>query len=415
MLPPPLMDEDVDVAIIGSGPAGIAAALALRARGVGRVLVLEREAEPGGVPRHCAHPPYGLREFGRIMTGPAYARRLVERARAAGVEIRTLTTVVRLLPGGGLDLATPDGRQQLQARRVIIATGVRETPRSARLIGGDRPLGVINTGALQANIHLHGMAPFQRPLVVGTELVSLSAIATCRAHGIRPVAVIEENARPTARWPLSLFPRLAGIPLHLNTTLASIHGTIRVDSVSIAGPGGGILREIACDGVLLTGRFLPEAALIRVSHLALDKGSQGPAIDQFGRCSDPSYFAAGNVLRAVETAGWSFREGRRIGAAVADDLAGRLPAPVREAAILCGAGVKLVVPQRFATPAAPGGTDHLELRVTTAVRGRLRVIAEDRVVFEKTLTALPERRILIPLRHLSAHAAARHFVVEVKA
>ena len=408
------MDEDVDVAIIGSGPAGIAAALALRARGVGRVVILEREREPGGVPRHCAHPPYGLREFGRIMTGPAYARRLVGLARAAGVEIRTLNTVVHLLPGGRLELTTPDGRQGLRARRVVIATGARETPRSARLIGGDRPLGVINTGALQNAIHLHGMLPFRRPVVVGTELVSLSAIATCRAHGIRPVAVIDANSRPTARWPLSLFPRLAGIPLYLGRAVTAIHGTTQVESVSVAGLRADSLREIACDGVLLTGLFLPEAALVRASHLVLDKASQGPAIDQFGRCSDPSYFAAGNILRAVETAGWSFREGRRIGGAVADDLAGQFPAAERQAEIVCGVGVKLVVPQRFVTPRGPAGTDHLEVRVTAAVRGKLRLLADDCVVFERNLSARPERRILIPLRHLSAWAGAARFVVEVR-
>ncbi|MBF3016264.1 FAD-dependent oxidoreductase, partial [Pseudomonas aeruginosa] len=70
--------EQVDVAIVGSGPAGLAAAIELRRQGVARVCVLERDGEAGGIPRHCAHPPFGLREHGRLLTGPAYAQRNVE-------------------------------------------------------------------------------------------------------------------------------------------------------------------------------------------------------------------------------------------------------------------------------------------------------------------------------------------------
>ncbi len=399
---------DIDVAIIGSGPAGISAALELRRLGVRKIVILEREREAGGVPRHCAHPPYGFWEFGRIMTGPAYARRLVRLAAQAGVEIRTLNTVLDLLPGGVLDVATPQGRVQLQPRRVMITTGARETPRSARLISGERPAGVINTGALQAYIHLHGMLPFRRPVIVGTELVSLSAVYDCRAHGVRPVAVIEQNSRATARWPLNLFPKLLGIPTLYHSEVVAIAGMPRVTSVLVRGAGAD--QKIACDGVLLTGKFLPEASLVRGSDLVLDPAAQGPAIDQFGRCSDPVYFAAGNVLRPVETAGWCFREGRRIARYVADDLAGRLAGPQGAAEIVCGDHVKFVVPQRLVPG---GGAKHLEIRVRAAVQGRLRVLAGTNIIFEKNISALPERRILVPLRVLAEHGGDR-FKVEIK-
>jgi thioredoxin reductase len=407
------MPETVDIAIIGSGPAGLSAAIALRQGGIHQVVVLERESEAGGVPRHCAHPPYGLREFGRIMTGPAYARRLVEQARAAGVQIRCLQSVTRLLPDGLLEIAIPDGRQQIQARRVLVATGVRETPRSARLLSGDRPLGVLNTGALQAYINLHRLIPFHHPVILGTELVSLSAIATCRTHGIWPAAVIEANNRPTARFPLTLLPRLLGIPLLLGREIQAIHGTARVEAVTVRRAGDGVVRDIVCDGVLLTGQFLPEASLIRASHLALDPASQGPAIDQFGRCSDPAYFAAGNILRAVETAGWSFREGRRIALCLLADLAGRLPAPAPRLEVEAGTGVKLVVPQRLAAPDDRLGKQGLELRAAHAVSGRLRLRHGDRTLFERPISALPERRILIPLTALRIAGETGTIIAEI--
>ncbi|MBF3290031.1 pyridine nucleotide-disulfide oxidoreductase, partial [Pseudomonas aeruginosa] len=142
--------------------------------------------------------------------------------------------------------------------------GARETPRSARLLGGDRPLGVINTGALQAYLYLQGLKPFERPLIVGTELVSLSAVMSCRRAGIRPVAMLERNARATARWPLSLFPRLCGVPMHFSSELLEIEGRGRVEAARVR-LGDGRVERIACDGILLSGRFVPESSLVRLS------------------------------------------------------------------------------------------------------------------------------------------------------
>ncbi|HCG0851433.1 TPA: FAD-binding protein, partial [Pseudomonas aeruginosa] len=107
--------EQVDVAIVGSGPAGLAAAIELRRQGVARVCVLERDGEAGGIPRHCAHPPFGLREHGRLLTGPAYALRNVEQAERAGVDIRLRHSVVALAAAGLLQLATPEGPRSLRA------------------------------------------------------------------------------------------------------------------------------------------------------------------------------------------------------------------------------------------------------------------------------------------------------------
>jgi NADPH-dependent 2,4-dienoyl-CoA reductase/sulfur reductase-like enzyme len=384
---------DADVVVVGSGPAGLGAALALEARGIARVVVLEREAEAGGVPRHCGHPPYGLREFGRIMAGPEYARRLVARARDAGVEIRTRTTVTRLNPDGELELATAAGARRLAARRVILATGVRETPRPPRLVGGDRPpAGVMNTGTLQAYVHLQGLVPFRRPLIVGTELVALSALLTCRRAGIRPVAMVEANARVTTRAPFGLLPPLAGVPLRLATELAEIRGRARVEAVVLTDRDG--RREtVACDGVLFTGGFVPAAELIRTSHLALDHGTGGPVIDQFGRCSDPAYVATGNLLRPVENAGWCHREGRRVGGWVADDLAGRLP-PAADAVPVGVAGpLRFALPQRI-VPGADGGLA-FQLRVAAPVAGDLQLAAGETVLRRARIRALPERRVTL--------------------
>ncbi|MCO7610188.1 NAD(P)/FAD-dependent oxidoreductase [Pseudomonas chlororaphis] len=388
-----------EVAIIGSGPAGLAAAIELRRQGIGPVLVIERESEAGGIPRHCAHPPFGMGEYQRILSGPAYARRNVQAALKAGVVLLLRHTVLSLEPDGLLRLASPDGPRLVQARKVLIATGARETPRSARLLSGDRPVGVINTGALQNFLYVRHLKPFERPLIIGTELVSLSAVLSCRRAGIRPVAVLEANQRATARWPLTLFPRLLGIPMHLGAQLLEIHGTGRVESAKVRLADGQV-RDIPCDGVLLTGQFTPESSLVRQSHLQLDSGSGGPKIDQYGRCSDPAFFAAGNLLRPIETAGWSYREGRRIGSLMAQALCGQLPAPQDALTLKYAAPIKLGVPAQLVRSELPG-LRHIQLRVGQAVSGTLRVRAHGKDLWSRPVSALPERRLLIPLKELT--------------
>lgn len=386
------------IAIVGGGPAGLGAALELRKRGVDNVVVIEREGEAGGIPRHCGHPVFGWREFGRVLSGPAYARRLRAAALGAGIEIRTRNSVISLRQGGQIEVASPDGLDRLSAERVILATGLREAPRSARLIGGDRPWGVVTTGALQSFIYLERLRPFQRPVIVGTELVSFSAILTALEAGMRPVAMIEENGHTTARWPSAWMPRFFGLPLRFNTRLIDIRGGERVEAVTVE--TGGKIETIACDGVIFTGRFLPAAELVRSSHLRWDSGSGGPVIDQFGRCSDPSYFAAGNLLRAVETAGWCQREGRRIGGFVADDLQGRLQRSPRRIEFERGHAIKLLVPQ-FIEVGMTDPSAMLQLRVDRVVSGRLTIEAGGQMLWQRPLKTRPERRILVPLRDLS--------------
>jgi thioredoxin reductase len=391
------LPAEVAVAVVGGGPAGLAAATRLKQRGVDTVAVLDREPAAGGIPRHCGHYPFGMREFHRVLRGPDYARRLVERAEAAGVAIHSATTVIGLAPGPRLLLSTADGQAALSARRVLLATGVRESSRAARMIGGQRPLGVISTGALQSLVYLAGKRPFRRPVILGSELVSFSAILTCRHAGIRPVAMVEEGLRVTARRPAEALPRLLGIPLHLGTQLVSIHGGPRVEGVTLRLPDGRE-QEIETDGVIVSGAFTPEATLARLSHLTLDPCSGGPLVDQFGRCSDGDFFAAGNLLRPVETAGWSWREGVAAGDALADSLTGRLPGAERLLRVAVDSpAIKFALPQRIALPIGAGGMDHLQLRLNRAARGRLTVSDTGGVIWEKPITGLPERRILIPL------------------
>src|SRR5581483_4695312 len=173
--------ETADVAVVGAGPAGLAAAVQLRRAGAGRVVVLDREAEPGGIPRHAKHQGFGIRDLHRVMSGPRYAARIAEAAIDAGAELRTEAQVTGWA-GGALEVTAPRGRSRLDARAVVLATGCRERPRPARLVPGSRPQGVMTTSMLQQLVYLRGESPGRRAVVVGAEHVSFSALLTL-SHG----------------------------------------------------------------------------------------------------------------------------------------------------------------------------------------------------------------------------------------
>lgn len=391
---------DCDVAIIGAGPAGLAAAAELRACGAGRVIVLDRAQVPGGGARHCSLPAYGLREFYRPLRGPAYAARLAQAAWDAGALIHPGTTVTALQGGPRLTVSTPAGAREIVARRVLICTGARESGWAERQIAGSAPAGVLTTAELKRRLHHGGPLPFQRPLLLGTEGVALSALLACRAADIDPVAMVEPGSRIIAPWPAGLLPRILGIPVVLNTDLVAVQGENGLREMVLRGPDGAE-RRLQADGVILTGRFVPETELLR-GHLELDPRTGGPEVDQFGRCSDPGYFAAGNLLRPVETAAWCWQEGRRTARAIAASLRGALPPRVGGLRLEAeGPALRYVLPQRLVIRGCgAGAADVLQLRVTRPVVGRLVVTRGGEEIWSGRIRTRPERRLTLPIAAL---------------
>ena len=217
------------------------------------------------MPRLCAHTGFGLRDLHRVLSGPAYARRWVDRAVACG----------RRHPhphhGDGLGGARP-GRAdrprrpaRVDARAVVLATGARERSRAARLVPGTRPAGVFTTGQLQQMVHREQLPVGRRAIVVGAEHVSYQRGAD-PARGRR--AHRGPRHRPPALADLpplrSRDPRSAsGSRSGRGTTVAGVYGRDRVDRVLLRGPGGEE-REVAVDTVVFSGDFIPDSELARV-------------------------------------------------------------------------------------------------------------------------------------------------------
>ena len=318
----------VDVLIVGGGPAGLAAALELRKLSIQNVVIAEREWEAGGIPRMCGHPGFGLRDFHRVMTGPNYAREYVDLAEKAGIEIAKNTTITgwdEAEDGGlrGLNYTSPDGLGAIAAKSVLLATGVRERPRAARLVPGHRPRGVFTTGSLQRFVFEHHLPVGKRAVIVGAEIVSLSAVTTLLHAGVRVLNMVTELPHHQLYLPLFLPAKvfyadlLARTSILTNTRISNIFGRQQVDGIEVTNLNSGKTQNIECDTVIFTGDWIPENELARRREVQTGKPAFGPQVDAYFRTSQAGIFAAGNLLRGVETADWAALEGRRAARSIA--------------------------------------------------------------------------------------------------
>ena len=92
----------------------------------------------------------------------------------------------------------------------------------------------------------------------------------------------------------------------------AIIGKHRVSAAKIK-TGDGLIQTIDCDGLIFSDEFNPESALTRLGNITIDPHTAGPVVDQYGRCSDENFFATGNLLRPVDTAGWcGAKAGKRL-------------------------------------------------------------------------------------------------------
>lgn len=395
-----------DVAIIGAGPAGLSAAAALAGDHGRDVLVLDREQTAGGIPRHSDHLGYGIRDMRTFISGPTYAKRLVTQAESAGAQIRTRAMVTEIGPDNALQVTTPQGLLRVTPKALVMATGARERPRTARLIPGDRPAGVYTTGHLQNLVHLHHEQVGRRAVVVGGELVSWSAVMTLRHAGAQTVLMTTRYRSPESYAAFNIGGKARfGVPVATRTRVSAIIGRPRVRAVEIEDLDTGARRIVECDTVVLTGDWIPDHELARSAGIDLDPATKGPLVDMSLRTCRPGVFAAGNVLHAVDTADIAALDGTFVAASVQRYLTGATIDGAAGVRLRAGAALRWLSPGLLGPGAVvpPRGrllawTDHLVRQPKVTVTQDGRMVTARRLVWP----ASPGRVFRIPASVLHA-------------
>lgn len=342
-----------DIAIIGGGPAGMAAACAAYDAGVRDVIIFDREDEMGGILRQCIHNGFGLHKLGKELTGPEYAAVYANMVKDRGIKVYTNTTVLKLSEDKIITATNTDGILKIKAKAVVLAMGCRERSRGALNICGTRPAGIYSAGTAQKLINCEGYMVGKRVVILGSGDIGLIMARRMSLEGAKVEAVCE------------IMPYSGGltrnivqcledynIPLYLSTTVAEIHGRERLEGVTIAEvdanrqPIESTKRYIPCDTLLLSCGLIPENELTVGAGINIDRITSGAVVDQNRQTETEGVFACGNVLQVHDLVDYVSDEAEIAGKGAAKYVMGQ-KASGETVITKAGNGVRYVLPQRI--------------------------------------------------------------------
>ena len=308
------MKHFYDIIVIGAGPAGMAAALAAAEKSPEcSIALIEREEHIGGILKQCIHDGFGLIRFKERLTGPEYAWRYRDMlAQHSTIDIFVSAFVIRIVQqnGGGFELTftnPQNGIFNLSCTALISATGCRERTDRQVFIHGDRPSGVFTAGQAQAFINLKGYLPGKRFVILGSGDIGL-IMARRLTLETASVGGSVEGVYEVKSEPSGLTRNIVqcledyGIPLHLSTTVSALHGTGRLEGVTVAQvdgrmrPVAGTERYIPCDTLILSVGLIPENDILDSLAPKMDARTKGPQVNQYMETTVPGLFSCGNAL-----------------------------------------------------------------------------------------------------------------------
>ena len=370
------------LAVIGAGPAGIAAAVAAYEKGVRDIWLFERDRHLGGILNQCIHNGFGLHYFKEELTGPEYAARFIDMLKETSVRVISDTMVLDINDDRVIHFVNAEGYQAVRADSVILAMGCRERTRGAISIPGTRCAGIFTAGAAQRFVNMEGYMVGKRVVILGSGDIGLIMSRRLSLEGAEVLACVElmPHSSGLQRNIVQCLDDF-GIPLYLSHTVTDIIGQDRVEKIVIQKvdenrtPISGTEITFECDTLLLSVGLIPENELSKQAGICLNPRTNGPEVFENMETTIPGVFACGNVLHVHDLVDYVTKEAQRAGQSAADYLLGnKLPDEVAYR-IEAADDVTYTVPSKL----HPGLTDKT-VSVFFRVRrvlGRSRILVTD--------------------------------------
>jgi NADPH-dependent 2,4-dienoyl-CoA reductase/sulfur reductase-like enzyme len=390
-----------DLIIVGAGPAGLAAAVEAKKRGINDILIIEREPIAGGILNQCIHDGFGLIKFNETLTGPEYAKRYIAEAKAHNIEIITNVMVQNISSDRTVTAISPEGIRTYKAGAVILAMGCRERTRGAICIPGTRPAGVFTAGVAQNLVNIRNIMVGKNIVILGSGDIGLIMARRLTLEGANVLAVVEKlpyssGLQRNITQCLDDF----GIPLLLSHTVTKIEGHERVKSVIVTkvDEKGNSIRgtsiKFDCDTLILSVGLIPENELSLDAGVLLDDTTSGARVDENLQTSVPGIFACGNVLQVHDLVDYVSAEGE-LAAKSAVEFIRKGSFKASNIAVKAGNGIRYVLPQSI----SPDKDITFSMRVIKPDKNRTIVFKDgEKQLKKKTFKALnPAEMIRIDL------------------
>lgn len=379
------MKTNYDVIVIGSGPGGLAAAIAAKENGAEDVLIIERDIELGGILLQCIHNGFGLQLFNEDMPGPTYAQYYIDKVKDHGVETLMDTMVLDITPQREVFAINKDlGYLDLQARAIVLAMGCRERTRAQIMLPGARPAGVYTAGTAQRFVNVEGHMPGNKFVILGSGDIGMIMARRLTIEGAEVERVLEIMPYLTGLTRNYVQCLLDyGITLQKHRTVNRIIGRDRVEAIEAVTvdekwqPVPGTQEIIPCDTLLLSVGLIPENELSKKAGVLLDPITNGPFVDDRFMTNVPGIFAAGNVVQVYDLVDWVTEAGYTAGKGAAQFALAEKVEPGDTIPLKAGENIRYVVPHKLDKAHLAEELVRLQMRATVPMEERILVTVED--------------------------------------
>lgn len=351
-----MYNVNCNVAVVGAGPAGLAAAAAAKEQGAQRVIIIERDNAPGGILQQCIHPGFGLTRFNEELTGPEYYSRFTQKAEELGVEymFNSMVLEVDAEQKKIMCVNSENGVTCISAGSIVLAMGCRERTRANIVVPGSRPAGLYTAGAAQRLINRQNIMVGKKVVILGSGDIGMIMARRMTLEGAQVVMVVElmDYLAGLTRNRVQCLDDF-GIPLKLAHTITKIEGEKRVTGVWVAPvdenkkPITEKEEFVECDTVLFSVGLIPENELSRKAEVAIDGRTNGPVVNQYMQTSQEAVFACGNVVHVNDLVDNVSAESERAGIYAAKYSMGTFPVCRKAVRCVTGENVRYTCPQNI--------------------------------------------------------------------